>query len=237
VGVVDIARLRLHLLAFGVALVASFACNVGVPTSVPSSAGGVSNAAAGQDTAESELVGPLPDDDDDDEYEYEYDDDDEDRTEWVATPEETPERPTGNAEIDRIIHESVGDAMCLGEVQSGDLDGVGPKDWIATFFVCSTGEPAESIVFVVGLGNTIADLVPPGVGGYGGWPEFDRMHDGERVLLMVDSCCDVDAYGIVHLRDGQLVLGESVQGTRVAVVRDSSRRIIKLVKHQSDDDD
>jgi hypothetical protein len=70
-----------------------------VPTSVPISAGGDSNTAAGQDTAESELVGPLPDDDDDEyddeydaEYDDEYDDDYDARSEWAATPEQTPER-------------------------------------------------------------------------------------------------------------------------------------------------
>lgn len=198
-----------------------------------------------------EVAGPLPgeaealvvddesegEDPSDDEFDEEAGDEEEDRSDWVALPEDTPRRITGIAEIDASIREHGSGGVCFRDVESGDLDGVGPKDWIATFITCEIGEPFGSIVFLVGPGNTVDDHEPPSVGGYGGWPRFDRMRNGERVLLLVDSCCEVDAYGIVHLRNGQLELGESVEGTRVEVLRDSSQRIIKLVKHKPRGDD
>jgi hypothetical protein len=194
-----------------------------------------------------EVAGPLPGDvleseeegeDDFDEEEDEEEGDDEDESEdWVARPSDSLKRITGIPEIDASIHDYQGGGVCFSDSESGDLDGVGPKDWIARFITCEIGEPYGSMVFLVGPGNTVVDLSPPSVGGYGGWPKFDRMRDGERVLLLEDSCCEIEAYGIVHLRNGQLVLGDSVDGTNVEVVRDGSGRIIKLVEHKSNEDE
>lgn len=144
--------------------------------------------------------------------------------------EDTPEQPTGVAEIDASIHQVVGDSVCLLDTSSGDLDGVDPKDWIARFSVCETGEPLESLVYIVGSGGVVTELEPPSIGGYGGYPEFDRMETGERVLLMRDSCCDTETYGIVHLLRGELVLGVEVMGEDVEVRRDGQGRIVELIR-------